>query len=122
VGNLSDRIQQYTQHGGVRPFGVSMLIAGVDGVAGKLLTTDPSGSYRGYKARALGRNADAANKLLDNKYVEGLSLDEAIRLAIEAIKTASGDGVTSEVIKVAVIPADTKVMKRLTAEEVAEYM
>ncbi len=122
VGNLSDRIQQYTQHGGVRPFGVSMLIAGVDGVAGKLLTTDPSGSYRGYKARALGRNADDANKLLEDKYVDGLGLDEAIRLAIEAIKTASGDGVTSEVMKVAVIPADTKVMKRLTVEEVAEYM
>jgi proteasome alpha subunit len=122
VGNLSDRIQQYTQHGGVRPFGVSMLIAGVDGVAGKLLSTDPSGSYRGYKARALGRNAEAANKLLDDKYVEGLGLDEAIRLAIEAVKIASGNDVKPEEMKVAIIPVDTKVMKRLTVKEVTEYM
>ena len=99
-----------------------MLIAGVDGVAGKLLTTDPSGSYRGYKARALGRNADTANKLLDDKYVEGLGLNEAIRLAVEAVEIASGDSVTSDVMKVAVIPADTRVMKRLTTEEVAEHM
>ena len=119
---LSDRIQQYTQHGGVRPFGVSMLIAGVDSISGKLLTTDPSGSYKGYMARALGRNAEQANQLLEDKYVEGLSLDDAIKLAIEAVKHASGGDLEPDVIKVAVIPTETKVMKRLSSDVVAKYM
>jgi proteasome alpha subunit len=119
---LSDRIQQYTQHGGVRPFGVSMLIAGVDSISGKLLTTDPSGSYKGYMARALGRNAEQANQLLEEKYVEGLSLDDAIKLAIEAVKHASGGDLEPDVIKVAVIPTETKVMKRLSSDVVAKYM
>ena len=119
---LSDRIQQYTQHGGVRPFGVSMLIAGVDSISGKLLTTDPSGSYKGYMARALGRNAEQANQLLEDKYVEGLSLDDAIKLAIEAVKHASGGDLEPNVIKVAVIPTETKVMKRLSSDVVAKYM
>jgi proteasome alpha subunit len=122
VETLSNRIQQYTQHGGVRPYGVSMLVAGVDTVGPKLLTTDPFGTYRGYLARAIGRNADEANKMLHDKYVEGLGLEDAVRLAIEAVKTASEDNLAPANVKVAVIPSDTKVMKRLTEEEVAGYM
>ena len=122
VGTLSGRIQVYTQHGGIRPFGVSMIIAGVDVNGPALLTTDPSGSYRGYKARALGRNADQANQLLDVKYVEGLSLDEAIRLAIETINMASGGQLEAGSIKVAVITTETKTMKRLSEDIVAKYM
>ena len=122
VGTLSDRMQVYTQHGGIRPFGVSMIIVGVDTVGGKVLTTDPSGSYRGYKARALGRNADEANRLFEERYEEGLSLDEAARLAVEAVKVASGDDVTAATTKVAVINVGDKVFRRLTEEEVARYM
>ncbi len=122
VGTLSDRMQVYTQHGGIRPFGVSLIIAGVDSTGPKLLTTDPSGSYRGYKARALGRNAEQANSLLDEKYVEGLSLDEAIRLGIEAVEAGSGRDLTPAAIKVAVIPTETRLLKRLSEEVVAKYM
>ena len=122
IGTLSGRIQVYTQHGGIRPFGVSLIIAGVDSTGAKLLTTDPSGSYRGYKARALGRNADQANSLLDEKYVEGLSMDEAISLAIGAVSVASGGEVTPATVKVAVIPSETRVLTRLTEEAVAKYM
>jgi proteasome alpha subunit len=122
IGTLSGRIQVYTQHGGIRPFGVSLIIAGVDSTGAKLLTTDPSGSYRGYKARALGRNADQANSLLNEKYVEGLSLDEAISLAIGAVSVASGGEITPTTVKVAAIPSETRVLKRLTEEVVAKYM
>jgi len=121
VGTLSSRIQVYTQHGGIRPFGVSMIIAGVDVNGPALLTTDPSGSYRGYKARALGRNADKANEMLDEKYVDGLGLDEAITLAIEAVKVASEEDLAPGSVKVAVIPAETRVMKRLNEDVVAKY-
>lgn len=119
---LSDRMQVYTQHGGVRPFGVSMMIAGIDTTGGKLLTTNPSGSYRGYWARALGRNADKATKLLNEQYQEGLTLDEAIILAIEAVKTASEGEINAAVVKVAVIQADTKTFRRLIKEKVAKHL
>ncbi|MCW4036701.1 MAG: archaeal proteasome endopeptidase complex subunit alpha [Candidatus Bathyarchaeota archaeon] len=122
VETLSDRMQVYTQHGGVRPFGVSMIVAGVDTIGGKVLTTDPSGSYRGYKARALGRNADEANKLFEERYREGLDIDEAIRLATEAVNVASGGDINPSIIKVAVIPVETKSFKRLSEEEVVKYM
>ncbi|RLG94230.1 proteasome subunit alpha [Candidatus Bathyarchaeota archaeon] len=122
IGTLSSRIQVYTQHGGIRPFGVSLIVAGVDTTGPKLMTTDPSGSYRGYKARALGKNAEKANTLLDEKYMDGLSLDDATRLGIEAVDAASGGKVTPATVKVAVIPSETQVFKRLSEEEITKYM
>jgi len=119
---ISDIAQIYTQNAGVRPFGVSMIIVGVDGSGCRVLTTDPSGSYRGYRATAVGQKSDEANKLLEERYGDGISLDEAIALAIDAVKVASEGKVTSKVVKVAVVPADTRTFRRLSDEEVEKYL
>lgn len=119
---IGDLAQVYTQHAGVRPFGVSMILAGVDGAGGKILTTDPTGSYRGYKATAIGRKSEEANKMLEERYSEGMPLDDAIKLAVDAVKEASDGEVTSKVVKVAVIPTDTKTFRRLSDEEVARFL
>ncbi|MBC7110566.1 MAG: archaeal proteasome endopeptidase complex subunit alpha, partial [Archaeoglobi archaeon] len=52
---ICDFKQQFTQYGGVRPFGTSLLIAGVD-TKSRLYETDPSGALLGYKATAIGAN------------------------------------------------------------------
>lgn len=119
IGDIS---QIYTQHAGVRPFGVSTIIAGVDDTGCRVMTTDPSGSYRGYRAVAVGRKSDDANKLLEDKYKEGMGLDEAVKLAVEAVKIASDGAMSSSNIKVAVIPAHTKVFRRLSDEEVGSHI
>lgn len=119
---LGDLAQVYTQHAGVRPFGVSMIIAGYDATGSRVLTTDPSGAYRGFKATAVGRKNEEANRLLEEKYRDDIPLDEAVKLAIEAVNAASDTPVTSKTVKVAVIPAETKTFKRLTEEEVDKYL
>jgi proteasome alpha subunit len=119
---LGDLAQVYTQHAGVRPFGVSMIIAGYDATGSRVLTTDPSGAYRGFKATAVGRKNEEANKLLEEKYRDNMPLDEAVKLAIEAVNAASDTPVTSKTVKVAVIPAETKTFKRLTEEEVDKHL
>ena len=119
---LGDLAQVYTQHAGVRPFGVSMIIAGYDATGSRVLTTDPSGAYRGFKATAVGRKNEEANRLLEEKYRDDIPLDEAVKLAIEAVNAASDTPVTSKTVKVAVIPAETKTFKRLTEEEVDKHL
>ena len=119
---LGDLSQVYTQHAGVRPFGVSMIIAGVDNTGPRVLTTDPSGSYRGYKAAAVGRKNEDANKMLEESYKDEITLDNAISLAIKAVKIASEGEVTSRVVKVAVVPAETKVFRRFADEEVEKHL
>ena len=122
VGKLSERMQVYTQHGGVRPFGVSMILAGVDTTGGKVFTTDPSGQYRAYKAVAIGRNAEEANRMLEEQYLESLNMDEAVHLAIQAVQTASGDGLKTIDIRVAVIPVESKTMRLLSEDEVGKHL
>jgi proteasome alpha subunit len=119
---LGDLAQVYTQHAGVRPFGVSMIIAGYDATGSRVLTTDPSGAYRGFKATAVGRKNEEANRLLEEKYRDDMPLDEAVKLTIEAVNAASDTPITSKTVKVAVIPAETKTFKRLTEEEVDKHL
>lgn len=119
---IGDQAQVYTQHAGVRPFGVSMILVGVDGSGSRVFTVDPSGSYRGYRATAVGKKSDEANSLLEGKYKADINLDGAIALAVEAVKTASEEKITAKNCKVAVIPADTRSFRRLSESETEKYL
>jgi len=119
---IGDIIQMYTQHGGVRPFGVSLIFAGVDLTGQRVFSLDPSGHYKGYKAVAIGRKAEEISSLLDKKYREDMNLNEATGLAIEAVASSLEGKASPETIKVAVIPAETRTFRRLTDEEVAKYL
>jgi len=78
--------QKYTQRGGVRPFGISTLCAGVgaDGTP-QLWSTDPSGIYSAWKANAVGRNSKSVLELLEKSYKEGCNEGEALKLAVKAL-------------------------------------
>mmetsp|Transcript_31689 Transcript_31689/g.87513 ORF Transcript_31689/g.87513 Transcript_31689/m.87513 type:complete len:252 (-) Transcript_31689:24-779(-) len=79
--------QSYTQRGGVRPFGVSSMIAGFDShQAPQLYLTDPAGTYSAWKANAIGgRNEKAVQEFLEKNWTASLSQDAAIRLTIKAL-------------------------------------
>jgi proteasome alpha subunit len=119
---LGDISQMYTQHAGVRPFGVSTILAGVDATGPRVMTTDPSGSYRGYKATSVGKKSDEANKLLEEKYNNDITLDGAISLAVEAVRLASDGVPTANNIKLAVVDTETKVFRRLSDSQVQQHM
>jgi len=122
TSSVGDLLQRYTQNAGVRPFGVSLLFGGVDEFRVSLISTDPSGSYRGYKATSIGRNSEKAKKILTEQYRDDVSLDEAISLSIKALKEASDEELTSDGINVSVIPTDTKMFRTLSEEEVQKYL
>ena len=72
-------MQEYTQWGGVRPFGVSLLVAGMDGDGvPRLFQVDPSGAYFGWKATAIGKGYVNANNFLEKRYQEDMELKDAI--------------------------------------------
>lgn len=119
---IGDIFQMYTQHGGVRPFGVSLIFAGVDKTGGRVFSVDPSGSYWGFKATAVGSKSDEIKALLEKMYREDMTLDEAIGLAVEVITSTLEGKASPQTIKVAIIPTKTKVFRRLTDEEVAKYL
>ncbi|UCC33811.1 MAG: archaeal proteasome endopeptidase complex subunit alpha, partial [Candidatus Bathyarchaeota archaeon] len=118
---IGDLKQLYTQHAGVRPFGVSIIFGGVDQVGSRLYATHPSGSYHGYKAVAVGVSREQVTDILKEEYREDMKLDEAIKLAIKClVKSLEARGESTRV-KITVIPAATKTLKILSDEEIGKY-
>jgi len=119
---IADLNQQYTQYAGVRPFGVSLIIAGVDDNNGPVVfLTDPTGAYAGFHAIAIGQGNDQVNEYLEKNYRDEASLDEAVTLAIECIYLVSEDKSGTAHIKVSVVDTDTKKMRRLSESEIAKF-
>lgn len=78
--------QRYTQSGGVRPFGISTLIAGFDiDKTPRLFQTEPSGTYFEWKANAIGRNSKTLREFLETNYKPNLDAKETIRLAVRTL-------------------------------------
>ncbi len=89
---IGNRMQLITQYGGLRPFGVSLLLGGVDRSGVHLIETDPSGTLFEWKAQAIGRGATLANKMLNQKWKDSMGEKEAVDLALEIIdKTEKSD-------------------------------
>ncbi|KAG1681981.1 Proteasome subunit alpha type-4 [Nymphon striatum] len=87
VSWLCDIKQAYTQYGGKRPFGVSLLYMGWDKYFGyQLYQSDPSGNYGGWKATCIGNNSSKAISTLKQDYNDGeMTLKEAKALAIKVL-------------------------------------
>ena len=119
--HLADQAHQFTQYGGVRPNGVSMIIAGIDQKGESIYVTDPSGTYVQFSAVAIGAGADDVNAFLEKHYKEDLSLDDAAALAIAAInlKAEAKDGVNN--IKMAKITTSAKVFEKVSESDLQNY-
>ena len=117
---VADMAQQFTQYAGVRPFGVSLIIGGVDS-SSKIFLTDPSGTYLGYNAVAIGSGHDQVTEFLEKTYTDDISLDDACVLAIKSIYLVSEEKVETKHIKMAAIDLATKRMRMLSDEEIAKY-
>jgi len=116
--NICEYLQLFTQNAGVRPFGVSFLIAGVDtnGEA-SLFLTDPSGAMWGYKAFAIGSGATEARAYLEENYKEDISDEELKLLPLRTLKELMGDNLNKDTYDVAFIMKDDVKFKLLNDQE-----
>lgn len=118
--HLADQCHQFTQYSGVRPFGVALIIAGVDKSGAKIFVTDPSGTYVPYSAVAIGGNSDEVTEFLEKNYKNEISVDDGISLAISAINLKSDEkGVTH--IRMTKIKSDTKLFEKVSNEEMLKH-
>ncbi|MFW9830668.1 MAG: archaeal proteasome endopeptidase complex subunit alpha [Candidatus Thorarchaeota archaeon] len=117
---ICDHVQSYTQQGGTRPYGVSMLIIGVDSVPQLYLTT-PIGAFWSYKAYAVGNGAEQMNTLLERDYSTSLRVDDALHLAIRIHKETAATPLSAKALVAAkvmtsdkrFVQVDQKVLKAL---------
>ena len=120
VRKICDYKQQYTQFGGVRPFGTALLVGGIDEGGVHLFETEPSGSLTSFKATSTGGNKGPVMELFEKKYAPNLDTDAAILLAVDGIRQSLEDPQTLGQIEVCTI-TESGGFRRLTAEEVQKY-
>lgn len=121
VRRICDYKQQYTQFGGVRPFGTALLVGGYDDAGVHLYETEPSGSMTSFKADSTGGNKGPVMELFEQKYRPGLDREAAILLALEGLRTALEEGGTLAQVEVCTVQLGEG-MRRLSADEIQRYV
>jgi len=121
VRELAAVMQEFTQRGGVRPFGISLLLAGYDHNGPQLFQIDPSGSYFAWKASAIGKQMVNAKTFLEKRYNDDLELDDAVHTALLTLKEGFEGAMDHTNIEVGIVGSD-KVFKVLTPAEIKDYL
>lgn len=119
--HLADQCHQFTQYSGVRPYGVALIIAGVDQKGQSIFVTDPSGTYVPFAAVAIGSGSDEVNDFLEKTYKDDLSLEDAAALAIAAIKLKSEAKDVVKNVKMAKISNEKKVLEKVSQSDLEKY-
>lgn len=119
---LAQTCQEATQRGGVRPFGVSMLVAGwpEHEDAPQLWQVDPSGSFFRWHATAIGRNFQSMKTFLEKRFTEGIALEDAIHTAVLTLKEGFEGELTPTNVELGVVTRDG--FRVLSADEVKDYL
>ncbi len=119
---ICDLKQLYTQHAGVRPFGVSFLVAGADETGTQLFMTEPSGAYSGYQAVSIGSGSTTVTEYFEKNYKAGMDTDAAIGFALKALNQVIEGGVDPTRVEMAIIDNETRKFERLAPEAMVKQI
>lgn len=122
VKEVATTMQDYTQSGGVRPFGVSLLVAGVDHTGPSVYQVDPSGAFWAWKASAIGKGMNNAKSFLEKRYSEDLEVEDAVHMALLTLKETFEGQMTKDNIEVGIANHKTGLFTILTKEQIQDYL
>lgn len=136
---VTDYIQRFTQSDGARPFGVALVIAGVnsgapsapDSASGdepragdgtpQLFETDPSGTPYEWTATAIGGDRETLMGYLEGNYREDLDLDGGIALALETL-AQSNEELDAQTLEVTTIDVESQRVRSLGPDEIDPHL
>ena len=113
VKDICDLKQVCTQSGGLRPFGVSILVAGIDDPMPKLFETHPIGIFFQYRATAIGEGEIEVEEILHNEYKPELKIEEGLKLSLKALKRVLGENFNLERVDAAYISITEKKFRKV---------
>ncbi len=122
IKDLSAIMQMTTQSGGLRPFGVSLLVAGIDKAGISLYQTDPVGVYYEYKACVIGEKDSEVEEMLAKEYNYDRSMDETLKFGLSIMKRGLGEEFDAARVDCSIITLKDKTMKRISSQKIAELL
>ncbi|MFH1585689.1 MAG: archaeal proteasome endopeptidase complex subunit alpha [archaeon] len=122
IKDISNTKQQFTQYGGARPFGISMMLAGINGKKPELFTSDVTGNYFSYKANAIGEDDEKIREKLREKYKSDLTIEKGVKLALDIFKEIKNKTFNMEKFELVYIQTRDTKLKRLEGEKIKEFV
>jgi len=113
-------MQEYTQMGGVRPFGLCTFYAGYDRSGNHLFQVDPSGAFYEIKAGAIGKGRQKATQSLERRYKDNLSIDDGISIILDTLREGFDGELNEKNIEIAVIKSSGYEM--LSSDQIKNYL
>jgi proteasome alpha subunit len=120
--DLSDHVQEFTQTGGARPFGVALLVAGIEDGEPRLFEMDPSGTPSEWQATAIGGDGDEIRAFLADEYRTDLDLEGGVDLALRALAEPKTEGFSPDGVGVATVDVETESFRTLDVDETRERL
>ena len=121
VKEISNMKQQFTQYGGARPFGVSMMTSGLNQEKPELYVSDVTGNYYAYHANAIGENDEKLKEKLREKYKKDFNIKRGVKAAVEIFKEVQGSKFDINRLELAYIEIKDKKLRRLEAEQIKDF-
>jgi proteasome alpha subunit len=116
VREICDMKQMYTQYGGTRPFGTSLLVLGVN-ERPSLFETDPSGAFSEIFAGAIGAGKKDVESVFEKEYDPASSFEDAVRLAVKVLKEVGDKSTTLATLEVVNIDTADRMYRKLSVDE-----
>jgi len=120
VKEISNLKQQFSQYGGARPFGVSLMIAGINNGKPELYTSDVTGNYLAYHANAIGENDEKLREKLREKYTKDITIKKGVKLALDMFKEIQGDKFNLNKFELAFIEKDNAKIQKFDGDKIKE--
>lgn len=120
VREIASLFQEFTQSGGVRPFGCSLLISGADAMGHHLYQVDPSGTFWTWKATSIGKNSSNAKTFLEKRYSADVELEDAVHTALLTLKEGFDGKMTSDNTEVGRVVGGK--FEVLTSDQLRDYL
>ncbi|MCX6707800.1 MAG: archaeal proteasome endopeptidase complex subunit alpha [Candidatus Woesearchaeota archaeon] len=118
VKDICDVKQVCTQSAGLRPFGVSLLIIGIDSSGASLYETDPTGIFFRYNAAVIGEGETEIEEDLQKSYSASISVEDGLKLCIKAMVKVLDENFCVERLDCAMIKNDDKRFLRVDKQKI----
>lgn len=122
VKDICSLKQVCTQSGGLRPFGVSLIVAGIDNDGPKIYETDPTGIFFQFKATVIGEGEQEIEEILGREYKDNLTIEEGLKLALRALNQVLDKNFSVERIAAAYIRTDEKQFKEVPRQNIERVL
>jgi proteasome alpha subunit len=121
IKDISDIKQQFTQHPGVRPFGVAVMIAGIDNKE-RLYVSDITGNYFEYFASAIGEDDEKIKEKLRKVYKKEMKVEEAIKVCLQIFQEVKGKNFNIDSFDAAYVLKSEKKIQRINGDKLRRYI